>query len=177
MGLDIAAHMRRFRRSEQGASAVEFALVSVPFLAFLLFAIQAVIIYFADAALETYTDDVARGLLTGATQQLGLTAPLFKTKLCASLPNLFSCSRLWVDVAAYSDFTNLATASPSLSLDGSGNVQTAWGYAPGAKGSVVVIRMAYMWPVVGMPLGTLGNVSATVHQMTVNSVLRTEAYQ
>lgn len=166
-----------FWRSERGASAVEFALVSLPLIAFLLFSIQAVVIYFADAALETFSDDVARGMLTGQTQQLALTAPMFKVSLCSKLPSLFSCDHLWVDVAAYADFTALATSTPSLNVGANGNVLSDWGFNPGSKGSVVVVRMAYMWPVVGMPLGGLGNISSTVHQMTVNSVLRTELYQ
>ncbi|MCW6512927.1 hypothetical protein M8523_34205 [Hyphomicrobiales bacterium BP6-180914] len=135
------------------------------------------ILYFADAVLENYADDTARGLMTGSTQKLALNATLFKTSVCTSLPSLFSCNRLWVDVAAYSDFNNLTTSTPTITVDSSGNVGTAWGYAPGSQGNVVVVRMAYMWPVVGMPMGTLGNVSATVHQLSANSVLRTEAYQ
>ncbi|MDX7953850.1 pilus assembly protein [Lichenihabitans sp. Uapishka_5] len=161
-----------------GATAVEFALVSVPFLAVLLFGLQFFIMFFAQQGLESFTQDTARQILTGTTQTKGLTQAQFKQALCASLPSLYSCSLLYVDVQTASAFSSAATATPSLTYGDAGTITTSMNYNLGSAGDIVVLRMMYLWPVVGNLLGSgLANATSTTRLLISTAVLKTENYR
>jgi len=56
---------RRMVRQEDGAAAVEFALVAAPFLAMVFAIIETAIVFFAGQALETAAADGSRLIMTG----------------------------------------------------------------------------------------------------------------
>src|SRR5580692_1890976 len=58
---------RRFARHQGGATAVEFALVLLPFLALMFGIIETALVFFADQTLETAVANSARLILTGQT--------------------------------------------------------------------------------------------------------------
>jgi hypothetical protein len=60
---------------------------------------------------------------------------------------------MMVDVQSATEFASVNTTTPPLSYDANGNVSNAWQFAPGGPGSVVVMRVMYLLPVVGGPLG------------------------
>src|SRR6185312_1528924 len=80
-----------------GATAVEFALLSIPLIALILFSLQLAIVSFYDQALQTATEQAARQLMVGSAQDSGLTQAQFKSAVCAKA-SMFSCSGLMVDV-------------------------------------------------------------------------------
>lgn len=174
--MDLKRTSIGFLRRDDGATAVEFALIAVPFLALLLFSLQVAIIFFADQALQTFNESVSRNILTGSTQQLGLTQGQFKTQVCAKLPSLFSCSRLYLDVRNAGAFSGADTSAPSLTYDGSGNVTNTFQYAPGGPGSIVIVKMMYLWPVVGTLIGSLSNQGNSNWLIMSTIVLRSEQY-
>ena len=174
MGLKAASI--GFLRRDDGATAVEFALIAVPFLALLLFSIQVTIIFFADQALMTFNESISRNILTGGTQKLGLTQAQFKAQVCAKLPSLFSCNRLYLDVRSATVFSNANTSTPTMTYDASGKVSNTFQYDPGGPGSIVVVKMMYLWPVVGTLLGTLSN-QANNNWLVMSTVaLKSEQY-
>src|SRR5580704_10415664 len=105
----------RFARGRRGAAAVEFAMVSIPFLALTFGIIEIGLIYFMAVALENATDMAAREIRTGQLQQAGgATAASFKTLVCSNLSWLGgSCaSNLNVNVETFSTFTSVSQPSP-----------------------------------------------------------------
>ncbi|MGZ9188308.1 MAG: TadE/TadG family type IV pilus assembly protein, partial [Candidatus Binatia bacterium] len=133
---------RRFIRQQDGATAVEFAMVAAPFLAMVFAIIETALVFFAGQALETAGADSARLIMTGQAQTQGYDQAKFKQAVCAKIYGLFDCTNgLYVDVKNYTTFSSINTAKP---VDSNGNLQTnSFGYQPGGPGSIVVVRLMY----------------------------------
>lgn len=169
---------RGFLRNRRGATAVEFALVAAPFFALILFTLQLSITFFAGQGLETFNETVSRNILTGATQKQNLTSAQFKTLICSSLPQMYSCSRLYVDVQTASAFNLANTGAPTFTFDGAGNVTNSWQYQLGNPGDVVVVRMMYLWPVVSTVISAgLANEANGTRMLMSTAVFKNEQYQ
>ncbi|HZP75656.1 MAG TPA: TadE/TadG family type IV pilus assembly protein [Pseudolabrys sp.] len=171
-------HARRFARQQDGAAAVEFALVATPFIAMMFAIIQTALVFFSGQALETAAANSARLILTGQAQTAGMTQASFKTQVCNNLTALFDCTNsLYVDVETYSSFASINTAPPvsNGALNTSG-----FAYNPGSAGSIVVVRLYYQWPIYVRMLGlaALANLSATNSNLLVaTAAFRNEPYQ
>ena len=151
--------LRRFRRSRGGSAAVEFALVAPMFFALLFAIIETAIMFFAGQVLETITQNSARSILTGQTQTAGYTTvQQFSTNVvCPQIPALFTCASIGIDVESWPAFSgsmainNLTDASCNFT-----NLQ----YNPGGPGSIVIVKLAYKWPLfvtgLGLNLTTTG---------------------
>lgn len=139
---------RRFRRRREGSSAVEFALVGLPFF-FMLFAIMEVgLIFVTDSILDNATSQTARLIRTGQAAGSNMTAGQFKTQLCNRM-GIFSgdCpSRATVDVRVLTQFRNQTPPDPTASgteFDGSKLT-----YVTGQPGSLVLVRVWYKQPLI-----------------------------
>jgi Flp pilus assembly protein TadG len=151
--------VRRFRRQEDGAAAVEFALVAAPFLALLFAIMESAGVFFAGQALETATADSARLIMTGQAQTQGFSETQFKAAVCGKIYALFDCNGgVYVDVKKYSSFSAVNVNKP---IDANGNLVKNFTYDPGGPGCIVVVRLLYEWPVylslAGLNLADLSN--------------------
>src|ERR1700704_1188384 len=81
----MAKALRRFRQCEDGATAVEFAMVATPFLALTFAIMETAFVFFAGQALETATADSSRLILTGQAQTQGYTQAQFKDAVCTKV--------------------------------------------------------------------------------------------
>lgn len=155
-----------FVRNDEGATAVEFALVAAPFLALLVALLQTAMVFFAARMLDEITEEASRYLLTGQAQTASMNASQFATHVCTGDPvltklvsALFKCSKLLINAQSYSSFAAANTNDPiagfnasNQPVDSNGNVMTM-SWAPGNPGDIVVLQIMYQWPVVGGPLG------------------------
>ena len=167
---------RRFVRQQDGAAAIEFAMVAAPFLAMVFAIMETAVVFFAGQALETAGSDSARLIMTGQAQMQGFDQAKFKQAVCAKIYGLFSCnSGLMVDVKNYTSFSSINTAKP---IDSNGNVQTGnFGYAPGGPGDIVVVRLMYQWPVYVSLLGMNLSDSAGNKRLLMSTIaFRNEPY-
>jgi Flp pilus assembly protein TadG len=76
---------RRFVRQQDGAAAVEFALVAAPFLALIFAILETAFVFFAGQTLEAAAADSARLIMTGQAQSAAYTQANFKTAVCARI--------------------------------------------------------------------------------------------
>ena len=143
--------VRRFLKADHGASAVEFAVVVVPFITLILASLQTALIFLMSQAVQTATTISARYLLTG--QGVGISASAFKTDVCNNLLSLFDCTKLFVDVETNTSFATLPTAPATLAYDAKGNVTTPATFSQGIQGSMIIVRVMYDWPVFGGSFG------------------------
>lgn len=172
-----AAAMRRLMRREDGATAVEFGLVAVPFLALVFAIIETALVFFAGQTLETAAADSARLILTGQAQTTGLNQTTFKDAVCAKVHGVINCATgLYVDVRSYTTFGNISLANP---VDSNGNLVQNFAYQPGGPGDIVVVRLLYQWPVYVSLLGLngLSNMSANNRLLISTVAFRNEPYQ
>ncbi|CDX15414.1 TadE family protein [Mesorhizobium plurifarium] len=155
-GMDSRAHARSrpgFFSDRRGSTAMEFALLAIPF-ALLVFAILESCISFAgQEVMANVTDDVARQLRTGQLQKTNVTAASIKQLICGRLEIIVAqdCPGLFVDLREYSSFADAATAG--FRIDGNNIVLTQGGgdktftVSPGLAESINMLRVFYKWPV------------------------------
>lgn len=145
------ALLRRFARRQEGAAAVEFALVAAPFLALVFAIMETALVFFAGQALETAAADSARLIMTGQAQTQGLNETTFKQAVCARVFGLFDCEKeLKVDVKSYPKFSDAKLSKPIE--NGSLNISD-FGYNPGGASQITVVRLVYQWPIYVTQLG------------------------
>ncbi|MDJ1157651.1 pilus assembly protein [Chelatococcus sp. SYSU_G07232] len=133
-----------FRRDRRGATAIEFALVALPFAALLFAVLQTAIVFTAGQVLETAVTDAARLILTGRAQNGGFDAARFKQELCAHLPAFVSCDKVAIDVKTMDAFPIGGVPLPIK--DGKLDT-TGFGFQPGTPGQIVVVRAVTEYPV------------------------------
>lgn len=165
-----ARWLRRFSRNEEGATAVEFALVAVPFFALMFTLIQTALVFFSEQALETAVQNSARLILTGQVQASAYGSSAdeklkkFRESVCAQGPFVLisadECrAGVAIDVRTFSGF---GTADASLPINSKGELDTKdFTFSPGGSGDIVVVRVALeipiLVPVLNPGLGNLSN--------------------
>jgi len=166
---------RRFIKQQDGAAAVEFALVATPFLALTFAIIESAMVFFAGQSLEAATASAARLILTGQAQTSSLSASDFKTQVCNRVASLFDCSGgVYVDVKTYTNFDSVNTASPIAN----GKLDTSnMSYTPGGPGCIVKVAIYYQWPIYVSLLGNnLANLDGNKKLLVATSVFRNEPF-
>jgi Flp pilus assembly protein TadG len=168
--------LRRLWRRDEGAAAVEFGLVAVPFLALLFAIIETALIFFASQALETAAADSARLIMTGQAQMQAFDQTNFKSAVCAKLHGLFDCNGVKVDVRKYTSFSGINVPNP---IDENGNLNEDFVYQPGGPEEIVVVRLMYKWPIFVSLLGlnSLSNMSGNNRLLVATVAFRNEPYQ
>src|SRR6266699_2576212 len=103
-----------FLRDRRGSTAMEFAMLALPF-ALLVFAILESCISFAgQEVMANVTDDVARQLRTGQLKPADVAGNKLTGIICTKLEIIVSTdcpNRLLVDLREYPTFADAATAS------------------------------------------------------------------
>jgi Flp pilus assembly protein TadG len=168
------ACLSRFWRRNDGAAAVEFALVVLPFLALMFAIIQTALVFFAQQTLETVTANTARQVLTGQAQNAGYSQATFKQLVCNQfVVALFNCTTgLSVDVRTYTSFGSIDSTLPPYQ---NGTFTTV--YQPGNPGDIVVVRLLYAWPMFVSLLGDdLANFGNNSRLLIATAAFRNEPY-
>jgi Flp pilus assembly protein TadG len=167
---------RRLARRQDGAAAVEFAMVAAPFLGLLFAIIETCFVFFAGQTLETATADASRLILTGQAQTQGFSQTQFKQSVCSRVFALFDCmNKLKVDVRTSASFGGTDT---SKMIDANKNLMSNQTYDPGAAGSIVVVRVMYEWPVYVSLIGlNLSDLSNGKRLLMATAAFRNEPYQ
>ncbi len=170
---------RRFARRQDGAAAVEFALVALPFLALIFAIMETALVFFAGQTLEAAATESARLIMTGQAQSAGYNQATFKDQVvCAYLKSgvsLFDCANgVQVDVKSYSNFSAINSTPPVTN----GQLDTTnLAYTPGAAGDIVVVRLYYQWPIYVSLLGNdLGKLTGGNRLLVATSVFRNEPF-
>jgi Flp pilus assembly protein TadG len=170
---------RCFVRRQDGAAAVEFALVAAPFLALIFAILETALVFFASQTLEAAASDSARQIMTGQVQAAGYNQDDFKRQVVCSFlqsgVSLFDCEHgVTVDVKSYASFAAINTAPPVVN----GKLDTAnLTYTPGAAGDIVVVRLYYQWPIYVSLLGNdLANLNGGNRLLVATAVFRNEPF-
>lgn len=178
--------MRRLLHRQDGAAAVEFALVAAPFLALMFAIMETALVFFASQSLETVAADSARLIMTGQAQTQGFDQEKFKKAVCAKVAGLFDCMNgLYVDVQTYQSFATLSDGATNnlqdikALFDSDGKPSSdKFNYQTGGPGDIVVVRLIYLWPVYVPLLGlNLSDMAGGKRLMMSTVAFRNEPYQ
>ena len=144
--------IKRFGRNEDGATAVEFALVSVPFLGLLFAIFETAYVFFATESLESAVADAGRGIMTGNAYAGGYAnADAFRDavicKGAAQIPNTtIYCKDVMVDVRTATTFANADTSDLAVTGTSGGTsnfTMASQQYCVGTTGSIIIMRAIY----------------------------------
>jgi len=153
--VERARFLKRFVRNRRGSTAIEFAILALPF-ALLVFGILESCISFAgQEVMANITDDVARQLRTGQLRPADVAGSKLTTLICSRLQIIVSTDcpqQLLVDLREYPTFADAATATFKIQngdvvlMQGT-NSQT-FANSLGLAESKNMLRVFYKWPVV-----------------------------
>jgi len=155
---------RRFRNDKQGAVAIEFGLVAIPFFALLFATFQTALVVYTGQVLDTALQDASRLIMTGQAQNF--TPANFATSVCSRITALFNCTNAYTggtlqfDIRSPSTFANAVLTPPVVN----GNAIN-WGTPNGAPlysnpptSAIVIVRAAYLEPIyMAFPVSFMGN--------------------
>ena len=171
-----------------GATAIEFGLVALPFLALLAAIIQVALVIWAQQNLDFVFQKTARTLFTGQFQeshdQTAAAAALLsalESSMCGSgataTPAIFSCSNVKIDISLG---TNFASSTPTAPIDPSTRDWAAnFGthYACVAPGSILIATAAVKFPLFFGGLNAVfANFADGSKLLESTAVFRTEPY-
>lgn len=138
--------LRRLGRDRSGSTAVEFAIIAMPFLAMTFALLETGITLASAMVLENSVSRASRKLYTGefqkanaATSDPSQLADLFKKEVCQSV-SLFDClGTLKVDVRPFSEFP---TGDMSVKIINREIDPSFGGFQPIKSGDIVLVRAA-----------------------------------
>jgi Flp pilus assembly protein TadG len=140
----------QFWRNKRAATAVEFALIAMPFVMLLIGIVEVALVFMVATALESATDVAARQIRIGTlqSQSTAATAASFKTTVCNNMVWLSStcASNLEVDVRTFTQFQSVALPNPISS--GALLPQSQLQFSLGGPGSIVLVRTYLPWPLI-----------------------------
>lgn len=157
-------------RDEQGATAIEFALLALPFFSILAAILETSIVMLSGQVLEGAVQDVSRLVRTGQAQQSAMTSSRFKELVCSRVYGLFpDCSQLHVELGVIDAFSDIDMSPPvnwTCGAPEAGQTEaeaeaacSAWTRAEtfdmGGGSEIVTVQVYYKWPVI-VPFGGLG---------------------
>lgn len=114
--LRLPALLTRFAQARRGATAVEFAIIALPFCVLLFGIIELGLVFMVSVTLQNATDSAARHIRTGQFQTSGSNAKAdFKTLVCNRMSWLATpcTSKLTVAVQTFANFAAASGSNPT----------------------------------------------------------------
>jgi len=183
--------IRRFRRDQDGATAVEFALVITPFLALLLAIIETALMFWTNQILEDAVTQASRTLLTGQSRDLYPAASddpsepgaptnttKFRDAVCANAPALVDCTKVQIDVRSYASFAGAQAGTSGSNPVAGGALNTAgFKYNQTGPGQIVVVRAVLEYDLLFTKWSTaLANIGAGKRALVASTTFRSEPF-
>ncbi|ACE89240.1 MULTISPECIES: TadE/TadG family type IV pilus assembly protein [Rhizobium] len=156
------SQFRAAARSRDGAAAIEFALLAIPYFVVIFAILETFIAFAAEELVSNAVDTMSRRMRTGQiTYNLGRTTDMtqtqFRQAFCDEISILISCSateastpnKLYLDVQTFATFSAIPTTIPKLSTDRYSDLNTAAiKYSPGGAGTINMLRAYYRWEII-----------------------------
>ena len=169
----------RFYHDQRGFTAVEFAMVAMPFLMLLFGTIGVGLFFFTTFSLENAVEKAARQIRTGQAQTSGKTTSQFKQDICDLSPSFVDCTgNLRVNVVSSASFSGAASAMGSCTDSGGSLIPDPTdGPVPGGAGEVVLVTVCYEWEMAkAIPFLELGDMGSGSRLIRASTTFRTEPY-
>ena len=139
----------RLVRNEDGTAAVEFALVAIPFLLFVLGLLGMGLYFLASTSLEYGVEAAARKLRTGEAEKGSMSVGSFRELVCKGAGSYIDCGKVSTIVQHATTWSGIA---PQSCTDGSGNMVGSTGSTgelinkySGSASEVVLVTVCYKW--------------------------------
>lgn len=97
--------IKRYKKNKDGATAIEFALLAIPFFALLFAILELSIIFFISSTLSHAVSETGRQIRVGNFQNCGQEA--FREAVCEKLQGVGRCNRLRIDAVSEPSFSSI----------------------------------------------------------------------
>lgn len=167
--------LRRFVHARQGATAVEFAMIALPFFTLAFATLELGMMFVLSTTLESSAQDAARTIRTGQFQTAGQAQADYKNAICNNLGWLSGdCqANLYIDVRTFPSFAAV-TAPPPVT---NGAIDPGkLTFQPGVACSIVLARAFYNWPLLAPALSGVSHLNGDRVLVTAASAFRNEPY-
>ncbi|MBL0371245.1 pilus assembly protein [Rhizobium sp. KVB221] len=137
--------MRAFRRyidNREGSTAIEFAILALPFLVLIFAIIELAVMYFVDSGLDAALHKAVRQVRIGTAKTAAWDINKFKTAVCTDLSYSFSCnSNLKVRATVITDMNSVTRVSGSIG----GTYNVVEDFNIGDSGDYVLVQAFLPW--------------------------------
>ncbi|WP_034853353.1 TadE/TadG family type IV pilus assembly protein [Sinorhizobium sojae] len=146
----------------KGATAIEFAILALPFFLIVFASIETFVAFAGEQLLANATDTLARKIRTGEItfnqgKSTDMTEAEFRQAFCDEISILMTCSstevsqpqKLFLDVREITHLTTIPAAVPRVGSSSSSDLDTSgFKFAPGDAASFTMLRAYYRWEVI-----------------------------
>lgn len=151
----------RLRRDREGAAALEFAILAVPFMLLMFATFETFFAFAGEQLMANAVDTMARKIRTGEItfgqgKTTDVTEAEFRQLFCAEISILSMCSqteanspsKLYLDVRQFASFADMPREVPKVSTAEFADLDTSgFAFSPGGANSKNVLRAYYRWQI------------------------------
>jgi Flp pilus assembly protein TadG len=152
----------RFTRSRDGAAAIEFAILAVPYFIIIFAIIETFVAFAAEQLVTNAVNTLGRQLRTGQiTYQLNRTTDMdvtkFRQAFCEEVNIMIQCSeseistpsKLYIDARTFTSFAAIPKTIPRVSTAAFADIDpTSFKFTPGGPSTINMLRAYYRWQVI-----------------------------
>jgi hypothetical protein len=172
--------LSRYRQSQSGVSAIEFAFAAPLFFALLMAIFEVGIMLFSEFTIQNNVGDASRMIRTGEVR----TESDFRAQVCGRLANYLDCEKnLHIFVESFDDFNQVPPPPSPITPDGDMDygeqeegVITKFDPGAGEAGRVVVVRVYYEWSLFSPGMTYMSNMSDGRRLLVGGAAFRNEPF-
>jgi len=146
----VLGYLSRFAGNRDGATAIEFTVLALPFAALTFAILESCISFAAQEVLTNATDDIARQVRTGQLKGANITESGLKQAICDRLKILVAsgCADGTDLVVELQSSDTFVQAAGKAKLTMQNNDLVSNGVKPGGALTINTLKVAYKWPVI-----------------------------
>jgi Flp pilus assembly protein TadG len=179
---------RRFLTRRDGATAIEFALLALPFFIIVFASLETLLAFSAEQLFANANETMARRIRTGIITATNTDRVAYREAFCEEIKLLMPCSdteaqtedRLFIHVESFASYADI---TPAVAIVEDNLDTAAFKFAPGGRKSINIVRAYYRWDIITdvvRPL--LSNVTAADgstrnYLMVATTIVQTEDYK
>ncbi|MDR7028108.1 TadE/TadG family type IV pilus assembly protein [Rhizobium rosettiformans] len=154
---------RKLVRSSDGAAAIEFAILAVPYFLIVFAIIETFVAFAAEQLVTNAVNTLGRELRTGqitynlnrSTTDMDITK--FRRAFCEEVNIMIQCSeeeiatpnKLYIDARTFTSFAAIPKTIPRKSTAAYSDIDpTSFKFTPGGPSSINMLRAYYRWQVI-----------------------------
>ncbi|MCT7374524.1 TadE/TadG family type IV pilus assembly protein [Chelativorans salis] len=135
--------LRRFCKDRRGSTAIEFAILALPFFVVLFAILEMCVSFAAQQVITNATDEIGRKYRTGELKPADINQQELRAMLCERISVIVSndCPGLNFDLQSFETFQSI---SDELKRN---PIPSTYKYLPGEALTKNMLRVFYEWPV------------------------------
>lgn len=142
----------RLLTRRDGATAIEFALLALPFLLIVFASLETFIAFSAEQLFANANETMARKIRTGQITS-AMSKEDYRKAFCEEIKLLMPCSateaktesKLYIHVEKFDDYSAI---TPTVAIVESNLDTASFKFAPGGRKSINIVRAYYRWDII-----------------------------